>query len=103
MESVFGKSAAKVGELVYRVQLLTADADAWFNVRLAWSWLMHHLRLLRTDGQAEVNASVRELVNAVLHGGFRGSVESTVVGKKEVIDDVCRNHGFRLKPPEVEG
>ena len=64
---------------------------------------MHHLRLLRTDGQAEVNAGVRELVNAVLHGGFRGSVERTDVGKKEVIDDVCRNHGFRLKPPEVEG
>ena len=88
IDNVSGERAAKVGELVHRVQFLPADAYAWFKILLAWSSLMQHFRLLCTDCQAEIVACVRELVHAVLHGGFRGSVEGTVVGKQEVVDGV---------------
>ena len=43
---------------------------------------MHHFRLLCTDCQAEIVTGIRKLVHAVLHGGFRGSIEGTVVCKQ---------------------
>lgn len=88
-------------ELVHCIQSLPADADVWFNVWHAWRWLMHQCCLLRAFCQAQVVANTRELVHAVLHGGFRGSVEGRVIGKQGFINGVCRNLGFYLEPLEI--
>ena len=34
-DNVSGQSAAKVGELVHRIQLLSIDSDVWLNAQLA--------------------------------------------------------------------
>ena len=47
---------------------------------------MHYLSLLCADGKAKVVASIRELVNAVLHASLCGSVEGTVIGEQEVVE-----------------
>ena len=95
--NVSGESAAEVGELVLRNQFLPADAYAWFNILLAWSWLIHHFHLLVLIVRPKLL-----LASELVHGGFQGSVEGTVVSKQEVVDGVCLNLGFCLKPPEVE-
>ena len=47
---------------------------------------MHYLSLLCADGNAKAVASIRELVNAVLHASLCGSVEGTVIGEQEVVE-----------------
>ena len=39
-----------------------------------------------TIGSLEIG---RELIDAVLHVRFRGSVEGAVISKQEVVDDIC--------------
>ena len=50
-----------------RFQTLTIDGDAWFNVALPRSWLVHHFCLFNADHQAEVGAGLSKFVNILLH------------------------------------
>ena len=63
---------------------------------------MHDFSLLSADRQAEVVVCLHELVNAMLHVGFRGSVEGSVISKQEIVDGTNLHLGFRFEPPEVE-
>ena len=64
-------------------------------------WFMN-FSLLSADRQAEVVAGLYELVNAMLHVGFRGSIDGTVISKQKIIDGAYLHLGFRFEPPEVE-
>ena len=50
---------------------------------------MHHLSLPGADCEPNVVASIRELIDAVLHVRFKGSVEGAVISKQEVVDGIC--------------
>lgn len=76
-----GQRAAKVGELLHRVQSLTIDVDVRVSVLLAWGWLVHHFGFLCTDGETKISAGERKLVNTVLHVGFGSCVEGTVISE----------------------
>ena len=76
-----GERTAKICELFHYIESLSVDGDVGFNVGLPWSGLVHHLSLLGADCEPKVVAGIRELINAVLHVCFRGSVEGTVISK----------------------
>ena len=59
---------------------------------------MHDFSLLSADRHSEVVAGLYELVNAMLHVGFRGSAEGAVISKQEIIDGANLHLGFRFEP-----
>ena len=64
---------------------------------------MHHFHLLHTDSHAEVVEGIRELVNAVLHGGFLAALRAqSSANMKSLMVSVRTLVGFRLNRPEVQ-
>ena len=49
---------------------------------------MHHLSVLGADCGPKVVAGIRELVNAVLHVRFGGSVDGAIISKEEDVDGI---------------
>ena len=87
-DNTAGECTAKICELFHYIKSLSIDGDVGFNVGLPWRGLEHHLSLLGADCEPNVVASIRELIDAVLHVRFKGSVEGAVISKQEVVDGI---------------
>ena len=100
--NVPGKHTCEARKFVHCVKPLIVVSDVGFNARLVWCWLVHSFYLFCADSEAEVVASIGELVNAMLHVSLGGSVEGAIIGEQKVVDSVRLNLGLRLQSPEVE-
>ena len=62
---IAGKRAAKVGELVNRIESLPVDGNVGFYIRFSWSGLVHPLCLLGADCETEFVTGFRECVHCI--------------------------------------
>lgn len=62
----------------------TCEASLVFNIRLAWSWLVHDLRFPLIDNETEGDAHKREFVSAGYNFRENKVAEVTIISEEDM-------------------